>query len=122
MPAKPPPATTETIPPKELAKAAVDMRRALDEEIELGDFGFGVSNARHKTPEQCDEELRRNRVAIQNPKSLAAFIATGQWLSQFRKLKSLNKRGGSYGLKHRAERDIGYITQHVYSLCPLRRA
>ena len=32
------------------------------------------------------------------------------WISRFVKLKNINKTGSSYGLKHVAEREIGYIT------------
>jgi len=47
-------------------------------------------------------------------RSLAQFIVARRWLSQFGKLKSLNKRGSSYGLKHVAAHDIGYVTNGVF--------
>ena len=36
------------------------------------------------------------------------------WLRGQTKRKTLNKSGTSYGLKHVAERDVGYITNGVF--------
>jgi hypothetical protein len=46
--------------------------------------------------------------------ALAAFVVTRAWLRQHNKLKTINKSGTSYGLKHSAEHDIGYITNGVF--------
>jgi hypothetical protein len=41
-------------------------------------------------------------------------MAARQWLSQFGRIKALNRRGTSCGLKHVAEHDIGYITNGAF--------
>jgi hypothetical protein len=38
----------------------------------------------------------------------------GQWLRRHNKRKTINKSRTSYGLKHVAARDIGYITNGVF--------
>jgi hypothetical protein len=97
-----------------LTKAAADMKRVLSGVSELGDFGFGVFDARKKTVEQRQAELMQERDDIQQPSALAAFVATRIWLRQFSKIKTLNRAGSSYGLKHVAECDVGYITNGVF--------
>jgi hypothetical protein len=48
------------------------------------------------------------------PRSLAQFMAARGWLRRFSKIRALNRRGTSYGLKHCAEDDIGYVTNGVF--------
>jgi hypothetical protein len=59
-------------------------------------------------------DLRRNRDLIREPRSLARLTTARGWLRRFGKLKSVNKSGTSYGLKHMAEDDIGYVTNGVF--------
>jgi len=99
--------------PHEIAAAAVDMELILEQEPQLSDFGFGRSDF-YKTREEAVAKFREDRESIRDPQSLAQFILARGWLSQFAKLKSLNKCGSSYGLKHVAEHDIGYITNGVF--------
>ena len=110
---KPPPATERDLTPDELARAASDIAKVLGREPQLNDFGFGVSSDR-KTPEERIATFERDRASICEPTSLAQFMAARGWLSRFDKIKALNKLGSSYGLKHVAERDIGYITNGVF--------
>lgn len=72
----------------------------LEREPQLGDFGFGVSS---KTPEERVADLLRNRDLIREPRSLAQFMAARAWLRRFGKIRALNRRGTSYGLKHCAD-------------------
>jgi hypothetical protein len=104
----PPPTIINSLPPPTI------MKLVLDQLPQLGDFGFGVYDARTKTPAERNAELQHQREQIKEPRSIAQFLAARRWLQQFRKLKSLNKRGSSYGLKHRAEHSIGYITNGVF--------
>lgn len=90
------------------------MARILKREPQLGDFGFGVCDPRRKTRNQCAAELKRNREWIRAPGSLVDFMAARRWLSRFDKIKTLNQRGTSYGLKHVAAYDIGYTTNGVF--------
>jgi hypothetical protein len=98
----------------ELAAAAVDMDRVLEREPQLGDFGFGVWDSRKKTPAERAADLRRDRENMRAPRSLAQFMAARGWLRRFSKIKAPNKRGTSYGLKHCAEDDIGYVTNGCF--------
>jgi hypothetical protein len=107
------PADETDFTPSQLEAAAVAMARILEQEPELSDFGYGLSDS-EKTHEERAAEFHRNRQSIREPDSLAQFLAACRWLSQFAKTKSLNRRGTSYGLKHIAERDIGYITNGVF--------
>ena len=52
--------------------------------------------------------------ACARPRSLAEFTAARGWLRRFAKIKALNRRGSSYGLKHCAEDDIGYVTNGCF--------
>jgi len=110
---RPEPADETDLPPHEVATAAVDMKRILEQEPKLSDFGFGLSDF-DKTQEERVARFREDRESICEPRSLAQFIIARGWLHQFAKLKSLNKRGSSYGLKHVAEQDIGYVTNGVF--------
>jgi hypothetical protein len=114
MKTKPPPASERDLTPEEIAAAAADMVKVLEIEPQLGDFGFGVSFPSGKTPEERIADLERNRASICEPRSLAQFMAARRWLRQFIKTKALSDKGSSYGLKHVAERDIGYLTNGVF--------
>jgi hypothetical protein len=98
----------------EMAAAASDMAAVLEREPHLSDFGFGVFDPRSKTPAERAAELRLNRDRIREPRSLARFMAARRWLSRFGKIKAVNKRGSSYGLKHVAEHHMGYVTNGVF--------
>ena len=74
----------------------------------LGSFGFGIFSYRNKSNEEIAEELRQKRLNLMQ--SADRVEAARLWISRFSKLKNINKNGSSYGLKHIAEREIGYIT------------
>ena len=99
--------------PDEIAAAATDMARILKQEPQLSDFGFGPGDF-CKTREEAVAKFRSDRKTIRDPRSLAQFTVGRGWLRQFSKLRSLNQRGSSYGLKHIAEHDIGYVTNGVF--------
>jgi hypothetical protein len=48
------------------------------------------------------------------PRSVQQFETARLWLRQFSKVKSSNRRGSSYGLKHVAAHDIGYVTNGIF--------
>jgi hypothetical protein len=104
----------ETMNPAILAEAAAAMDSVLDQQPDLGDFGFGVHDLRRKSNTQYVEELQQERNDIRKPFALASFVKTREWLSRHGKLKKVNKSGSSYGLKHVVENDIGYITNGVF--------
>ena len=106
------PADETDFTPDQLEAAAAAMDRILEREPELSDFGFGLGS--ENTPEERVATFKTNRQLIREPRSLAQFLAACRWLGQFAKIKSFNKRGTSYGLKHVAAHDIGYITDGVF--------
>ena len=107
------PRTADDLSPAELATAAIDMDLVLEREPQLGDNGFKQWDAPSTRAERAAEFLRW-REDMREPKSLAQFMAARGWLKQFRKIKALNRGGTSYGLKHCAEDDIGYVTNGVF--------
>jgi hypothetical protein len=72
------------------AKAAIE--RVVASHPELTDFGFGVFDARRKTPEQCAAEFATNRALMFEPRSLDEFVAACGWLTRHNKIKSLNRK------------------------------
>jgi hypothetical protein len=97
----------------ELAAAATDMDRVLELEPQLSDNGF-KQFARNRPRAEQDADFLKWRESIREPRSLAQFVAARGWLKQFSKIKTLNQRGSSYGLKHCAEDEIGYLTNGVF--------
>jgi hypothetical protein len=91
-----------------LAIAAEEMERVLEREPLLILRGFNIGRV---TPEYAEQDRERMR----DPNELAAFSRAREWLAGFAKTEKLNKRcGTSYGLKHVAERKIGYITNGTF--------
>jgi hypothetical protein len=109
-----PPIDPDTLSPQILTEAADEMRRVLAHQPQLGDFGFGVYDPRRKTAAEREAGLAKERNDICSPSALAAFVVTRDWLRQHNKRKTINKTGTSYGLKHVAEKDVGYITNGVF--------
>jgi hypothetical protein len=99
---RPPPADETDLAPDEIAAAATEMERILEQHPQLSDFDFGLADF-YKTHAERVAKFHEDRETIRDPRSLAEFIVARGWLRQFAKLKSFNKRGTSYGLKHVAE-------------------
>jgi hypothetical protein len=97
----PAPVSHETCTPEELAEAAIAMGEVLAAWPSLKDMGLDVPEP-ESDPDLCDLD------------SLAAFLKTREWLRQWPKVKAVNRSGTSYGLKHIAEAEIGYITNGVF--------
>jgi hypothetical protein len=86
------------------------LRAILDDHPELGDFGFGVFRGRSKSPEERAAELARKRDNLLSH-GRDGFERARRWLRDQPRTKLPNRRiGTSYGIKHTAEREIGYIT------------
>jgi hypothetical protein len=81
---------------------------------ELTDFGFGVGNQHNLTPAEREEKFRINRAKMFEDRSLLQFIRARAWLQEQGMRKTLNRRGTSYGLKHIAAHDIGYVTNGIF--------
>ena len=107
------PRNADDLTPAELATAAIDMDRVLEREPQLSDNGFKRFD-RHRARVEQDADFLKWREDLREPRSLARFMAARGWLRRFGKIRALNRRGTSYGLKHCAEDDIGYVTNGVF--------
>jgi hypothetical protein len=82
----------------------------------LNDFGFGncfMSMIKGEPPSKQAEILADSRRQLL--KSLNRIEATRRWIdAHLVSRKTINPHHSSYGLKHLAEEDIGYITNGVF--------
>jgi hypothetical protein len=94
------------------------MRRVLTSimanEPTLNDFGFGLYvGYRRESPAKQAEILAENRRKLLA--SVDRVQATCAWIdTHLLSRKTFNPRHTSYGLKHVAEREIGYMTNGVF--------
>ena len=79
----------------------------------LCDHGIGVFDVPRRTREERTRLLAENRKMLRQ--SVADVQRTIAWLqANIARIKTVNSSANSYGLKHCAERDIGYITNGVF--------
>jgi hypothetical protein len=99
-----------------LCDAIADILLAVTRYPELTDFGFGVYGERRRrlSPEEREAEFQVNRAKMFEECSLLQFISARAWLQGQQKRKTINKMGTSYGLKHVAEHDFGYVTNGIF--------
>jgi hypothetical protein len=67
-----------------------------------------------KPPENRLAKFEADRTELLHPDTIEAFGRVIEWLSRFDKSKTFNRRGTSYGLKHVAQREIGYMPNGVF--------
>lgn len=99
-----------------LAQAAREMQVVLREWPKLTSFGFREPNAllQYFGP-AADETFRQEREQMLSDDYLAAFLATRKWLrANATSRNTPNPHATSYGMKHRVERETGYITNGVF--------
>lgn len=89
-----------------------DIKRIMDKVPNLNDFGIGVYNERKKKPDAREKELAEGKTQLLD--SVEACNKVCKWLSAVAKIKTINDNRSSYGLKHIAEVDIGYVTNGVF--------
>lgn len=86
------------------------LERVMSEIPRLTDFGIGLYEERHIPIEERPALLAAEREALR--KNAPAVAATVEWLRK--NVAPVRKRThSSYGVKHVAEKDIGYITNGV---------
>jgi hypothetical protein len=107
------PRNEDDLTPAELASAAIDMDRVLEHEPLLSDNGFKQLRGRRSQAEH-EAQFIQWREDMRTPRSLGQLMAARGWLRRFGKIRALNRRGTSYGLKHCAEDDIGYVTNGCF--------
>lgn len=89
------------------------IQKTIDKLPRLTDFGVGLfDHGRGLSPAQFQEKFQKEQETLLN--STDAFFKTCEWLSEIEKIKTINSKHTSYGLKHIAEKDIGYITNGVF--------
>lgn len=85
----------------------------MDEYPRLNEYGMGVYGWRSKTPDERLEFMRENRARLLE--SVDDVVRCADWICRhMAPLRHPNLKHNSYGLKHIAEREIGYITNGVF--------
>lgn len=86
-----------------------DIERVMENYPKLNSFGFGLfDHGRGKTPDEKQAALKEGQDELLLSEERCTAIC--KWLEDIGKIKSINRRHNSYGLKHRAEDDVGYVT------------
>lgn len=87
-----------------------DLASIMEKHPTLNDFGFGVPlQTLNKYKESYLHESRRSLLD-----SEPEFIKVCEWLSQIKMTKAINMKHTSYGLKHIAEKEVGYISNGLF--------
>jgi hypothetical protein len=104
------------VPADQLREAIAEILMVVTRYPELTDFGFGVwgERIRHLSPAEREAEFKVNRAKMFEERSLRQFLHARDWLQGQQKRKTINQWGTSYGLKHVAAHDVGYITNGVF--------
>lgn len=93
--------------PVEIALAMV-----LEKEPQLNSFGMG-NFERRLSPQVARETLLKNKAELRN--NVALVAKTIVWLEDnIQPINTINTSNSSYGLKHQAEKKIGYITNGMF--------
>jgi hypothetical protein len=88
-----------------LAKSGI--RRAMDLEPSLTQFGYGVYQDRKLMPEERRSKFAEKRDEMLDTFAADEFARAIAYLSRFGRRKTINLKSSSYGLKHGAERFSG---------------
>ncbi|HSC11194.1 MAG TPA: hypothetical protein VLC97_09495 [Rhodanobacteraceae bacterium] len=88
------------------------LRRILADHPDLSDYGLGKAVSFRWTKAQVEEHFAKSRESI--AVNIERFRATRDWLRGIAKIKTINPKRSSYGMKHIAEAEIGYITNGVF--------
>lgn len=91
-----------------------DIAQVIKQIPELNDFGIGLYNrGRGLSEEEKREKLKEGQEALLNNADWCTVIC--EWLRPMQKIKTINRRHTSYGLKHIFERDSGqYVTNGAF--------
>lgn len=81
---------------------------------ELTAFGFGVFKERRLSEEEKAKQPAEERNRLLEPRSVDEFKRARVWLRDKPRTKHPNRRMTSYGLKHVAEKQIGYVTNGMF--------
>ncbi|EKE25719.1 MAG: hypothetical protein ACD_5C00055G0002 [uncultured bacterium] len=85
----------------------------LEEVPSLTVFGIWLfEQGRGLSRKESDLKFKNDQKALLN--NTENFEKACQWLAQIEKIETINEKRSSYGLKHLAEKKIGYITNGVF--------
>lgn len=80
---------------------------------DLNAFGVGLGNQdRRLSPEERAAKMEAYKRELINSEEM--FSRACEWLGRLKPIKTVNERHSSYGLKHLAEPEIGYITNGAF--------
>jgi hypothetical protein len=85
-----------------------DIRKVIVQIPQLTDFGVGIFRTPGMSRQEAKVKFQREQEALLGQGDACAKIC--EWLADKPKIKSINRHRSSYGLKHLAEEEIGYIT------------
>lgn len=90
-----------------------DIAAVIKKVPDLTSFGIGLyEKGRGLNAEQKSAKLKEGQDELLGMSKECTAIC--EWLSDKAKIKTINKRHTSYGLKHMAEKEIGYITNGAF--------
>lgn len=94
-------------------KVAQALVEVMDQHPRLTNHGFGIYRDPKDSAEDRSRKLEEGRRALAGDAERVGKIV--DWLNQnVKTIKSINTRQSSYGLKHLAEDDIGYVTNGAF--------
>jgi hypothetical protein len=86
---------------------------AIDKVPTLTDFGIGLFEEDRNLP-IAEQKKRFKEEQVLLLKNLEEFERLCEWLKSIDKIKTINKNHTSYGLKHLAEKTVGYSTNGTF--------
>ena len=89
-----------------------EIQKIMDKVSGLNDFGIGTFNPGKRTSEEREKDFAEGKDKLLE--SVDACTKCCEWLDKLEKVNAINSRQNSYGLKHVAEVDIGYLTNGVF--------
>jgi hypothetical protein len=91
------------------------LRAIVDSTSGLNCFGFGLWSGHQGKPEEEQKAIfQQNRQHLLTQEE-SSFEQARTWIrANLEKRETVNDFSGSYGLKHLAEKEIGYITNGVF--------
>ncbi len=101
--------------PKQFYNALVALQHIIKKIPRLTIFGLGIYTETSRSPIERRKKFDAERTKLLEAEYLAQFEKCVCWLNhEIWPTSRINKKYSSYGLKHIAERDIGYVTNGVF--------
>ena len=90
-----------------------DIVAVMEKITDLNDFGIGTFDGHRDRPaKERAEFLRRDREQLLASEEACTRLC--EWLANLEKIRTINDRHSSYGLKHMANRFMGYVANGVF--------